>query len=244
MQSNVAQIQGNNIRFVRTGIFAGNYGALQIDALNQIEYNPTTIAANPNVVRYGIRINAGQGRNVIDGNYIYKTGANPTQALDNTLMGINIQNSEDNIVSNNIIEKLGTGARFFNTAIANNIYCNVLDKNRINLRLESAKIGDQKSNGDPQKNQWIIYNLTDMNVRGIGTSYPTQFFTHSNVAPWSSTIAYLFPFNTYDFPIVQDNGQCTLPCPGCPDGNRQQDLQVLFWAYMIMQIYRKMICII
>ncbi len=232
MQSNVAQIQGNNIRFVRTGVFAGNYGALQIDVLNQIEYNPTTIAANPNVVRYAIRINGGQGHNVVDGNFIYKTGANPTQALDNTLMGINIQNSEDNIVSNNIIEKLGTGVRFFNTAIANNIYCNVLDKNRINLRLESAKIGDQKSTGDPQKNQWVTYNLTDKNVRGYGISYPTQFFTHDLTGVWWSATGDLFPLFTYDFSLVQDNGTCELPCPGCPDGSRQQD-----FANIILALY-------
>ncbi|MBL0051357.1 MAG: hypothetical protein IPP29_07510 [Bacteroidetes bacterium] len=40
MQSNVAQIQSNNIRFVRNGIFAWQLWCLQIDALNQIEYNP------------------------------------------------------------------------------------------------------------------------------------------------------------------------------------------------------------
>ncbi|MBL0051356.1 MAG: hypothetical protein IPP29_07505 [Bacteroidetes bacterium] len=142
------------------------------------------------MVRYAIRINAGQGRNIIDGNYIYKSGANPTQALDNTLMGINIQNSEDNQVSNNIIEKLGTGVRFFNTAIANNIYCNVLAKNRINLRLESAKIGDQKSTGDPQKNQWITYLGIDKNVRGFGLTFAIQFYTHLNIVPWISAPDY------------------------------------------------------
>jgi hypothetical protein len=140
--------------------------------------------------------------------------------------------SEGNTVSNNIVEKLGAGVRFFNTAIANNIYCNVLDKNRINLRLESAKIGDRKSTGDPQKNQWITYLGMDKNVRGFTPTFPTQFFTHDLNGIWGSVNVLLWPGFTYDFPLVQDNGTCEQPCPGCPDGSRQQD-----FANIILALY-------
>ncbi|MBL0051355.1 MAG: hypothetical protein IPP29_07500 [Bacteroidetes bacterium] len=42
----------------------------------------------------------------------------------------------------------------------------------------------------------------------------------------------LTPPLTYDFTTVPDNTNCELPCPGCPDGSRQQD-----FANIILALY-------
>ncbi|MBK8845848.1 MAG: T9SS type A sorting domain-containing protein [Bacteroidetes bacterium] len=211
-------IYNNTIKRVRRGIVATNWEQLTITD-NTINLTNSDIVANPNLDYVGI--NAASCKDLrIERNYIYKDGANPTAALDDRVLGINGQSITHNIINSNLLSRMGSAIRFFNTQMTNTVHCNQMDTCRLGVRFDASNIGDQGSAAAAQENTWYF----PQNPVGayyafynIGSPFPSWFYR-----PNSSNIPY-FPLPPQMNPTGFENPQtglqfndCEVPCPGCP----------------------------
>ncbi|MBL0053538.1 MAG: T9SS type A sorting domain-containing protein [Bacteroidetes bacterium] len=200
----------NYFRHCRNGVHLNVCDFADVDNNIITFYDADITGPNANLARYGIRASGGFGLHTINHNWIRKPGNTPTSSLKSKLFGINVQSTENNFVQNNLVEKTGTGIRFFNTSIINSLLCNNMDGNRFGLRLENANIGDQGSTITAQDNVWT--NIT-LDIEGIGVPFFTRFHAHSIFPPWTPLPGKIFLLSNYPFPSGILNSDCDIFFP-------------------------------
>ncbi len=142
------EIDNNFISHFDKGIIAANQQRLCIRG-NQIAIDYSTI---PDRTWAGIKVYRGIGDTIFN-NTITRAWA-PLNVFEKRLFGISMESGEDNVVNNNTLINLGTGIRFFNSAIQNIVTCNSLSQNLNQITLEVAHIGDQGDASRASDNFW------------------------------------------------------------------------------------------
>nr|MBK9651734.1 T9SS type A sorting domain-containing protein [Bacteroidota bacterium] len=198
-------IADNYFHHCRNGVHLNVCDFADVDNNIITFYDADITGPNANLVRYGIRASGGFGLHTINHNWIRKPGNTPTSNLKSKLFGINVQSTENNFVQNNLVEKTGTGIRFFNTSIINSLLCNNMDGNLFGLRLENAIIGNQGTAGFAQDNSWTNINL---DIEGMGFTFITTFYSHSTSPPWTPDPNDIDPPSTYLFQNGAINTNC------------------------------------
>ena len=198
-------------------------GVLNENRVRVGPFNTITFAAAPpgNDVRYGIQIQNGSGH-LVNENTFTRSGVNPNNVFETKRFAISIETASNSTVTNNIIEKLGSGIRFYNAG-TNTVTCNSMTYNFVGVRLENSPIGNQGSAGAAQDNRWYDSPVFDKDIKQVGTTYNAWWYASSAQLPFTPSSFNCLPQNFITFPPSQPNQNCYTPCSGC----RQRQLAAI-----------------
>ena len=213
--ANQTTISGNAIKNInRTGIMATNNSFTYVNNYNTITFEDAAPAQGSQTKR-GVQFqNSHKGK--IESNTVQRTGGvNSNSNFDETRWGISNETSNSNFISSNLMKRIGIGARYYYSN-QNTITCNNLYGNRIGVRMESSKIGDQPYSAATisQDNQWNnIAGVVLWDIQQLGTTYSANWFSKSPSTPWTPQLINPAIIN---FLYAPSSGTCQLPCvPPC-----------------------------
>ncbi len=146
------------------------------------------------------------------------TGGTATSGMEQTMYGISIESSEQNLCSQNAITKFGTGLRFFHSNAVNTVSCNALSENYRQITMENSTIGDQGNSSEASDNTWVRGSNTNANLCAIGTSFPNKWWVHSSSGSYYPGVStgYMDPPGYYSLDISSPATSCDVPC-GWPE---------------------------
>ncbi|MBK8847727.1 MAG: T9SS type A sorting domain-containing protein [Bacteroidetes bacterium] len=213
---NNQNITNNTIKRVRRGVVTTNWDNINI-AENSINLTNSDIVANPTLDYIGI--NASSCANLsIERNYIYKDGPSPTLALDDRVLGINEQSITNCNITSNLLTRMGSAIRFFNTQQLNTVHCNQMDTCRLGVRFDASSIGDQGSAAAAQDNAWYFPLTGFFAFQRDNLSPNANWFFRSGpiVLPYKPNGLQMIPSNFVSVSTGNVTNDCDVLCPGCP----------------------------
>ena len=125
--------------------------------------------------------------------------ANPSYIIAEKLFGISVETSPNTSVTNNFLNRLGTGVRFFNTNAACTFTCNQMANCSRGITLESSDIGNQGAPKQPSDNQWIYSGgfSREADVLGKGTTpLNTPWYVRNTALPFGPAPLFIVKFGT------------------------------------------------
>lgn len=148
-------IQNNDIKRIRMGIVVSNVYQAQIVNNNPIWITGTVTASSPR----HIGIWTQNCRNVtIRDNFIKRIGQNPTASLIDILQGIRLEKCPTSIVSENTVQRMGSGIRCVGNNPTSDLSCNLLEKCYYGFKMgenaAATDIGTQLWGGQETGNFW------------------------------------------------------------------------------------------
>ena len=170
-------------------------------------------------VQYGISVQGGTN-NKISLNTVGTAGTSAvTFGKEKTIYGISIETSESNLVSDNIIYKLGTGLRFYNTHANNTVACNSLSESYRQITMEGSFIGSQGDATHASDNTWVRGTNTESNLAATDNSLSCFWYIQSSFGPYYPGIGgdEMFPLGFYTLPPASTSLNCLPNCQslGC-----------------------------
>lgn len=168
-------ISDNTIVRTRTGIWLTNNLA---NTYPTVTNNYISYSGSMNGNRIGILIENSEP--TVDMNTISASG-NPGSADANNLVGIYLKMSPQTIITNNSVNRMGTGILCFGNSDMSTLQCNIMNKCFRGVSLFTAKIGDQGVSNTPSDNQWT--NTSSSNVRIFGNLQGTPPFWYYRATP-------------------------------------------------------------
>lgn len=200
-------VHNNNIKNIQNGIWGTNIPSANIGSLNKIYYLPSI----PSFISYGIHLENTTGA-TINQNLVQRNGNNnPTPSYTTQLFGISADISPTSQITNNQIDRTGTGIRCFGNHLpSSTVQCNILNLNQRGVTLENTDIGNQGTTSSASDNQWNVFAGRDADVKGIFNTQRT-WYVQSSSLPYKPQI--ISPFNTILIPPpVPSTNACSNPC--------------------------------
>ncbi|MGZ6415633.1 MAG: hypothetical protein ACXVDW_15725 [Bacteroidia bacterium] len=202
--SPTVSINNNLIYKVRTGISVTDIIAPKIKNNNIGFKNAVSLPGS----YCGIKSKTCKGDSIYQ-NVVYKS-TNPTSAYENYVYGISVETNQSLAsVTENNVQRVGRGLRFYNDPTANlTVRCNIMTNNWAGLTIDGSNIGSQGAstvasppNGDAGDNNWSTIPSTmtgSVSVRGLGAYTAVDFYTRAGVLgtgsyPWCPSGASIVP---------------------------------------------------
>jgi hypothetical protein len=213
-QSPITSISRNHINKYRHGILT-TWLKKQVDIdLNNI--NPDVNV--PVTSTYGIKTQSCLSNNIKSNDFFWMASANPSQALENIMMGISVESGGNNFVSGNYMYRSATGIRFFNCNALNTVSCNHLSNSSAGVSLINSNIGNQGSAAAASDNYWTGNGTQHANIFNPTLNIPTWYVRTGTAGYDPGTCANcIVPAGSVTASFGSPNSNCGPPCtsPGC-----------------------------